>query len=652
MAQSNKLEEIGPSREQQGVTVRAVVTGLAVIALVGTWATYVEMYARSSRLTLSHFPLALFAIFLGLLALNRRLKLSSAELLVVLSMGLVGAMIPVEGIVGFLLGIISSFYYFASPENQWAEYLHPYLQDWLVPRGSPEIWAQFFEGERTEQGIPWSLWVMPLFWWMTFILAILWVSACMMVVLRKQWAEHERLTFPLAGVASRLVSEEEGIGALRHNRLFLIGAAIPFCLACWQVVGWYNPDLPLAGVLSEISRFRFTRNSIYVVVNPFHFFTIGFGYFANVDVLFSIWFFFIIHVIEGAIFKRIGFDLTGGGTDQFSGQPPIMAWQGFGALLFMVFWGLWVARAHLRSVLDKAFRKASTVDDSGEMLSYRVAVFGGSAGLLYLFLWLKATGFTATESLLFLFISFVTYVGMARIVAETGVLYTWATLSPQTFLVTVVGTQSMAGPSMTALLLSYSLINYLRGLFMPALAHTARFAERIAGRRRLIGAVVLGAAFGLVFVLWVTLRLCYENGAYNTFGFPQYFNGNPKGIFSDTLSKVLNPVPIGWNRIMVSGIGIVLMATMTLLRGRLTWWRLHPIGFAMSSMINTIHLAIPIFIAWVIKSVLLSVGGVQLVRRTTPLFVGMIVGYVLGVAVCSFVDMIWYPGQGHRVHDW
>ena len=115
------------------------------------------------------------------------------ELLVVLSMGLVGAMIPVEGVVGFLVGIISSLYYFASPENQWAEYYHPYLAQWLIPQGSADLWRQFFEGQRAGEGIPWAMWVPPLFWWATFIGCTLWVSACMMVLLRKQWVDHERI---------------------------------------------------------------------------------------------------------------------------------------------------------------------------------------------------------------------------------------------------------------------------------------------------------------------------------------------------------------------------------------------------------------------------------------------------------------------------
>lgn len=119
------VHEPEPQALTQGVTFKSVLVGLCVVVFVAAWATYSEIFVRSSRMTLSHFPLALFATFLGLLVLNRWLCLSKAELLTVVSMGLVGAMIPVEGVVGFLLGIVSSLYYFANPENQWAEYFHP-----------------------------------------------------------------------------------------------------------------------------------------------------------------------------------------------------------------------------------------------------------------------------------------------------------------------------------------------------------------------------------------------------------------------------------------------------------------------------------------------------------------------------------------------
>jgi hypothetical protein len=196
-------------------------------------------------------------------------------------------------------------------------------------------------------------------------------------------------------------------------------------------------------------------------------------------------------------------------------------------------------------------------------------------------------------------------------------------------------------------------VDYLRGLFMPAMVHVVRFGDLLSGqRRRLLGAVGGAAAIGLGASLYYTLDLAYTNGAYNTYGFPPFFGGNPKGIFSKTLSMVRNPLTLDWNRLMFLGIGTGVMGLLTLLRSRLLWWGLHPIGFATSAMINTNFLAVPFFIAWAVKSTVLKVGGVQLYRKTLPLFLGLMVGYVAGVSLCSFVDMVFFPQNGHRVHTW
>jgi hypothetical protein len=35
-----------------------------------------------------------------------------------------------------------------------------------------------------------------------------------------------------------------------------------------------------------------------------------------------------------------------------------------------------------------------------------------------------------------------------------------------------------------------------------------------------------------------------------------------------------------------------------------------------------------------------------------PLFIGLMVGYVAGVCLCSVLDMLYFPAQGHVVHTW
>jgi hypothetical protein len=42
-------------------------------------------------------------------------------------------------------------------------------------------------------------------------------------------------------------------------------------------------------------------------------------------------------------------------------------------------------------------------------------------------------------------------------------------------------------------------------------------------------------------------------------------------------------------------------------------------------------------------------GGVGLYRKTQPLFLGILVGYVLGVAVAYVVDSVWFPDSPHVI---
>jgi len=274
-------------------------------------------------------------------------------------------------------------------------------------------------------------------------------------------------------------------------------------------------------------------------------------------------------------------------------------------------------------------------------------------GLVFMALWLWRSGMSPIAVTLFLFASFVLYLATARIVAEGGVPYTWAPLSPQSFVVNIMGTDAITGGTITSLLLSYGLVSYLRGLFMPAMVHVVRFGDLLGpNRRRLLGAVCGAAVVGLAGSLYYTLDLAYSNGAYNTFGFPLFFGGNPKGIFSSTLSKLRNPVTFDFGKILFLCIGTGVMGLLTLLRSRVLWWGLHPIGFATSAMINTNFLALPFFIAWVVKSSMLKIGGVQLYRKSLPLFLGLMVGYVAGVCLCSLVDIAFFPQHGHLLHTW
>ena len=56
-----------------------------------------------------------------------------------------------------------------------------------------------------------------------------------------------------------------------------------------------------------------------------------------------------------------------------------------------------------------------------------------------------------------------------------------------------------------------------------------------------------------------------------------------------------------------------------------------------------------VFVTWLVKLIVLRLGGIALYRKAKPFFIGMIVGYTLSLIASLIVDLIWFPGQGHNL---
>ena len=97
---------------------------------------------------------------------------------------------------------------------------------------------------------------------------------------------------------------------------------------------------------------------------------------------------------------------------------------------------------------------------------------------------------------------------------------------------------------------------------------------------------------------------------------------------------------------------MAMMGLLIFLRHRFTWWPLHPVGLAISGSYLARRTSFTVFVAWLIKLVMLRVGGPAFYRKSRPLFVGLLVGYVVGVALSSAIDVVWFPERGHYVHKY
>ncbi|MGB1719224.1 MAG: DUF6785 family protein, partial [Candidatus Latescibacterota bacterium] len=203
-----------------GLTLRSLILGLAQVFVVCLGAPYAIWVLGSSEITWSFFPISVGFFLVCVLFLNALIKsfwphsaLKPAEIITVVVMGLVTTGIPIF-MMGFVLSIPTTPYYLASAENQWGTYVVPHLPAWLLPSNEGLAMTWFFEGLPIGEPIPWgtllSAWTMPLFWWLSFIWTLYFVCFCLVVILRKQWVERERLAYPLMEVPQSLVANADG----------------------------------------------------------------------------------------------------------------------------------------------------------------------------------------------------------------------------------------------------------------------------------------------------------------------------------------------------------------------------------------------------------------------------------------------------------
>ncbi len=637
---------------ERPVTWRAVFLGMVFVVVVDVFMIYTEYAVQASANNYSHFPIYVFAAFCLLILLvlpllyrlTGRMVLSRSEVFLILIMGMVAGVVPSNGLVGFLVVVIATPFYFATPENGWADILHGHIPAWIAPRDA-EAMRGFFEGLPPGADSPWGAWGVPLFWWTCFAVALFTLCASISAILNRQWAQHERLPYPLISVAVDLTDGEKGrffLPDILRNRGFWAGFVLSVGLLGWNMIGYFSvgfPTIPLEGRTFSIGR------GFPSILTKINLFVIGFAYFANLDVLLSIWVFRLLYILQIGTFERLGY-ITGGNEDQWS--YGLAGWQSFGALTAMVLWGFWIARRHLTDVVQKAFDSRHVFDDSREMMSSRTAlvVLFLSAG--FCIAWLYQAGMAMTMILVYGAASGILYIGIARIVAESGLLYVRGPISAQVFSLYMLGSGTLG--SVTAMGFTYTTISQGKGLFMSALVQMARLRDFVTGNRKyVLGAVALSFVVALFTSLVTTLYLGYMYGTqnFNTW----HIRAGGLWVFNDTAGKILSPFSTDWQRINFFGLGAVVMGVLTLLRYRLPWWPLHPIGFTVGCTYFTQRTFVAVFIAWVCKFLVLRFGGIALYHRSQPFFLGLLVGYALSVVLSALVDLIWFPGQGHYIHS-
>ena len=562
-------------------------------------------------------------------ALNRR------ELLVVYVMMIVASAIPEMGLAEELLPIIAGALYYATPENEWAELFHPYIKDWLVVR-EPEVIQQFFEGAPKGQPVPWEAWREPLMYWLPFLIVISFVMICLMVMVRRQWMERERLIYPLVQTPLEMVKEDPKGGIFNpffKNPIMWAGFALPVLVSTVNAFHNYYSFVPSLQIVSNVPIFRRTVSLIFRLSFPM----VGFSYLINLDIAFSLWFFNIVANVQKGILGVLGIMNTEQLGIYGAAATPSLAHQGMGAMIVLVVLGLWIGRDHLKGVFRKAFRGDPEVDDSDEIMPYRLAVLGALAGMIFMTIWIWQSGLAFWASIIFVLMAFLIFMGLTRVVVESGVAEAVASSISSSVLVSAVGSTVLGPLGMTSVAFTYVWCADIRSFVMASVGNGLKLSDEMGHRKRpLFWAMIVTVVVALVGASWMIMRTSYAHGGINLNSW--FFRGNVLAPFNYITYYLKTPSTVNWWGWIHTVIGGGVMVALILARQHFLWWPLHPVGYPIGCVWLMDQVWFSIFLAWLVKAVALKYGGPKLYRMLRPFFLGMILGQFVIAGTWLIID--------------
>jgi hypothetical protein len=575
--------------------------------------------------------LLLLVIGRSVLGEKSRWRLQAHELAGIYGMLLAAGLTSSRGLVEKILPLLVAPNYFASATNHWRERFFPHMRPWLVafdPKGEPgqAVARAYYEALRVGEPIPWRAWVVPLLAWSVLAGLVFFAFLCLASLMRRPWMDHERLAFPLAQLPLEM-AREEGPASFLRQPLTWVGFALPgFVYTLNGLHTWYPsvPHLQQPYVLNDL-----------IVDPPWNaaswmplyvsFAAIGLLYLVPGPLLFSLWVFFLLNRLQEVVAAANGYVPD---SMPFFPCARFIGYETMGAYAVLTGYLFTTAAPRLRAALRAAFRPVKGQQGPGdELMSDRVAVGGLLLSMVGIGLWCALAGLSLWWALAqWVVYLFVVTLVLARSTAEGGLIATEVSFRPADLYILVSPIHHLGPANMTAMgFLDASWFRDQRSLVMGGMLDALRVGRGAGLKRRamlgaLVAALVLSTLCSYVFQLW----LPYRRGALLFYAYLE--QGNPIWGFSYYMGQMNNPEPFRPDGPLFFGVGVAVTLALAILRSRLPWWPLHPLGYALCGSWTMILLWFPALVTWAFKGLLLRYGGMRAYVRLRPLFLGMILG--------------------------
>ena len=387
--------------------VGTLVLGSVLIILTCYWIISAENRVVWELTDFSIFPTVLFTFFL-LALINPLLKKifkgfapTSRELALSYIMVSVATALAGHDIIRQLVPMIANAGWFATPENEWTELFFRFMPTWLTitDRG---ILQGYFEGDDTFwQEHYLQAWMWPIVAWSGLVIVLLFMMLCVNIIIRRQWVDHEKLSYPLTTLPVELLGNTS---ALFRNKLIWLGFGIAFGLEILAGLNYLFPAIPALKIKYQLYFSERPWNAVGrlpIYVYPF---AIGFGYLMPLELALSFWFFYLFWGAQRVFFSATGWTTAIG----LQGVQRGGAWLGIGALALVT------SRRQIFEVLSGVFSFRSKDG------LYRLAVFGLLIGMGSVLAFWYFAGLSPWVALGYFSIYLVLCLGMTRMRAELG----------------------------------------------------------------------------------------------------------------------------------------------------------------------------------------------------------------------------------------
>lgn len=620
---------------QSPITLRATLIGIVLIPFNSYWVLHLSYIWDSNRPTSLALLFNVLFTLLVLIAISEllrrfrpRLALTQTELLTIYAMLCQASVFAGRDMLQVLVPLLGNGFWYATPENEWAQLFHQHFPEWLVV-GKQEVLRGFYEGESTfylQTHI--NAWLLPTLIWVVFCLVLGVTMLCLNVLLRKQWQEHERLTYPIAQLPYEIT---QGKSAFFNRRTMAVGVCLAAVLNLLYSLHQIDPSFP---TIPLYRGFRLAEKPWSAMNNPgfrlsFFPFAIGVGFLIPLDLGFSCWFFHLFWHFERIVGESFGWRSA-------VGFPREMA-QIRGVWIGLFLWTVWMGRAHISAIWRAVFGTGKTPHDADEAMRYKTAALGALLGLIIILGFCVKAGMSLWFAFLFFVLYFAMSVTITRIRAELGPpAHDLYNAGPDLLLTDAFGTRRI-GPRNLSVMSLFFWLNHLsyRAHPMPhqlealKLAHQTRFNPS-----HLLWVLAIAIFVGALSAAWGHLHLSYQ------VGLEQARSWYARAAFNRLAGWLYNPSEPSVSGLLYTAGGFVFAVSLLLLRWRFIQWPLHPVGYVVSSWWTFTGLWFPLLISWIVKRILLSTGGVRLYRRAIPFFIGLVIGDVIVASVISILGLL------------